>query len=363
MSPPAGTTQLPTGNNSSEGAASVTPPREGWEGFLNRSEPKEAPADESASPTDTPPAAEPETTPTAEPERPAEEAPPAKSEAQPETGKPPEAAGETPEPLLRLLKKFGTPENLATGYLNLRGLQKATADDLGKLQALFDEHFEIVEGQPVLRTDVAARRLSTSRRQEAAPVVGEPDEASIRAQIAQEYEEALRAEVVEEDLPQALKLVQRKIDQDVKAAVAHQKELSKSREVAVRNELMGIIDQHLKAHPDDRKILKEIEARYMRFPDEVVDRAILEGWLPFDEVARSVRLERGVNEALVAAFDEGRKFERDGVKGPSASTGGGAPGPTPAKRAGAEDGDDAMKLRIIEGKAIGRQPLESIFKQ
>lgn len=295
------------------------------------------------------------------PEEPAAPAPEGdgapEGEGKPKDGKGAESAvsDEGKASVAKILAKYhGKPESIAQALKSEQALQNRTAEELKTLHAQLSPIAEIVErdyertsdGTYVLRPDAAARALQSARGKVEVPEL--PDARSIRTEIEQGLREALLETHEEEDVDTVLQSpkVQARIEREIKEKVETAKAQRQAAIAGAHAEITNIVTTHLSQHPGDKEILEDISRVYEGLPEGIRPIAMIEGWLPFGEVAEMVRMKRAFPKALEEAYLEGVKAGSNKVK----PTDAGSPGRSGARGSsatGAGDSGADFKARIM----------------
>lgn len=284
-----------------------------------------------------------------------------------DSGRDPESPDEAEADLAALLDKYqGNPRSLAKAVRGLRTLQTQTAEDRNKLieqvetlVQLVDNDYDFVDGKPVLKPSTAARQLSAQRGGGRAPFQA-PTEAQVRAEVEAEFKQQAGEAVQEDQLPRFLEVMRPLIDRHVKERLTTAQTQAQAQRIQMLSEVGGVVQRHMQAHPEDEKLLPEIDKIYGGIPEELRSAAVLDEWLPFGEMADLVRLKTRLPEIVKKAYELGKKHR--GNAGTPAEAG--APGrsrPTaPTGRTSQEDADRQFKDSIIRGGS-GLPSIDSIF--
>lgn len=311
-------------------------------GLIDTKEPERPKPDEQPPPTD----ALLTDAPAKAPEKPATEEKPAGEEgATPEkpAGDEPPAAEEGRELLDSILSKYRSkPEALARSeradsLLAYKTPEERTAAKQ-KLEAMLSVHEKFFEtdanGQFRLRTDEAARALRDARNPRNVPPA--PDEKALRKTVESELTQLLGAGLEEEDVEtyMAQPEIQQLIDQTTKARSEVQRAQHEAAVSGAMAEVSQILADHFTAHPQDKPLIGKISAVYEGIPEEIRPLAILENWLPLDQVAEMVRLREQLPSIVEEAFKAGLQARKKAVvpkdAGSPGSSGPGATGRTGA---------------------------------
>lgn len=265
-------------------------------------------------------------------------APPA--EGSTDTGGDPESAGDDDAALEALVDKYqGKPKSMAKAMRELRRLQTATAEERKDLETqleaalgVIDSDYEWVNGKPVLKSDVAARSLRNGAGKPPSQFVP-PTEEQVRAQVTSEFKQAAADSFDDDQIPVYLQRMKPMIDK----ITGERLEVAKAQVAAQRYGMLAavgdVVERHLRAHPEDKDIMGDIDAIYANVPEEVRHAAILDEWMPFGRIAELVRTEKSVRKIAKEAYDLGRKHRAEGGK-PADAGAPGKSGSSPRKPSG-----------------------------
>jgi hypothetical protein len=277
---------------------------------------------------------------------------PAKTEAPEAEDEETELPEEPEDALSGIMAKYKTPEGLAAGLKGMQTLQFKTAEEkkaalerVRMYEELVSRDYELdpASGKYILRSDAAAKVLQ-SRRGLTKPAPQEISEQAIRKEITAEFRASIAEQVDEQYVDSVLQGQKALIDKSVKDRVERLQIEAQADKVNTLSAVGEIVSRHMARVPADEKNLAEINAVYSHFPQDVAVSAVIDGWLPFDKVARWVRLEKGFESALKEAWENGKKA-RTGEPGETITPSG--RGQSPRRKGAAADPNIEFKNQIL----------------
>ena len=257
--------------------------------------------------------------------------------------------------LEKILAKYqGKPEAAAKDIRELQRLQNKTAEERNILTERLEKvyaHFNFNEkGEPVLKPEAAAKALAAQRGQRPTQPEEIP-ESAVRESIEEAHRKVLTESIAPDDVDEVLQGMKPLIDQQVKEKMAVIKTQQEAVRIGMHAQLGDHISRFFVANPEHKENLPEISAFYEKMPEEVRTRAILEGHIPIDFVAKAVFMEKNVRKDLRSAFEKGVEVGMKRVEAQGAgSTGGGSKS---VRRTGDQQDDDAAFKKAVLGAGIG----------